>query len=315
MTIPKEDLWKVANLYYNENLTQAEIARHLSISHSTVSRMLNRARTLGIVRISIIHPLGRKEKLETLLKNQFNVEEVRVGGCESENEQECLAKIGALAANYLEEILANDQTIAITWGRTILKLVQSLDFPRKYRIKVVQGMGATGAQNPNIDGPDIVREFARAVGGHYFQLHAPLVVGDSHSRTTLMNEPSNYKTLTMARNADFLLTGIGTFLVSKLVWEGFLSEGDYSKLVEAGATGFIFGHHFDEKGVFIDSEWNNLVIGIEPDDLKTIKKVIAVSGGRKKAKAILGALRGELIDVLITDEYAATEILRISDTD
>jgi len=41
--------------------------------------------------------------------------------------------------------------------------------------------------------------------------------------------------------------------------------------------------------------------------------VIAVAGGQEKAGAILGALRGNYLDVLITDEAAAQEILRANE--
>jgi DNA-binding transcriptional regulator LsrR (DeoR family) len=42
--------------------------------------------------------------------------------------------------------------------------------------------------------------------------------------------------------------------------------------------------------------------------------VIGVAGGAVKARAILGALRGRLIKVLITDERAAQDILREEET-
>ena len=43
----------VANLYYNSEMTQNEIADRLYTSRSKISRMLKEARELGIVEISI----------------------------------------------------------------------------------------------------------------------------------------------------------------------------------------------------------------------------------------------------------------------
>jgi lsr operon transcriptional repressor len=47
------------------------------------------------------------------------------------------------------------------------------------------------------------------------------------------------------------------------------------------------------------------VIGIDLANLRACKRVVGVAGGAPKVQAILGALRGDLIDVLITDQRTA----------
>ena len=49
----------VANLYYNSEMTQNEIADRMYTSRSKISRMLKEARELGIVEISIKEPWER----------------------------------------------------------------------------------------------------------------------------------------------------------------------------------------------------------------------------------------------------------------
>ena len=55
-------------------------------------------------------------------------------------------------------------------------------------------------------------------------------------------------------------------------------------------------------------------IGIELSDLKQIPKVVGVAGGMHKAEAILGALRGGYLDVLVTNEIAAIRLLELEAT-
>jgi lsr operon transcriptional repressor len=50
-------------------------------------------------------------------------------------------------------------------------------------------------------------------------------------------------------------------------------------------------------------------IGLELSDLKCIPKVIGVAGGLHKVQAILGALHGGFLDVLVTNELAAIRLL------
>ena len=48
-------LSQVADMYYNQNMMQADIAKRLYFSRSKVSRLLTRAREIGIVDIEVKH--------------------------------------------------------------------------------------------------------------------------------------------------------------------------------------------------------------------------------------------------------------------
>jgi DNA-binding transcriptional regulator LsrR (DeoR family) len=51
------------------------------------------------------------------------------------------------------------------------------------------------------------------------------------------------------------------------------------------------------------------VLAVELDDLRRIPTVIGVATGVEKAPGVLGALRGELVDGLITDASLALALL------
>lgn len=73
-----ETLIKVAQLYYEDGLNQAQIARQVGFSRSSVSRMLTEAREEGVVHISIGHPLQRLVSMENALKKKYGLKCVRV---------------------------------------------------------------------------------------------------------------------------------------------------------------------------------------------------------------------------------------------
>ena len=58
-----ELLLKVAQLYYEQGLTQNEIAKKLFISRSNISRLLTQAREAGIVEIKVHYPFERKRRI------------------------------------------------------------------------------------------------------------------------------------------------------------------------------------------------------------------------------------------------------------
>ena len=59
---------KVAGLYYQRGMRQADIAAQMSLSQSTVSRLLKRAEQERVVRITVCAPPGAHTELESELR-------------------------------------------------------------------------------------------------------------------------------------------------------------------------------------------------------------------------------------------------------
>ncbi|MBC7252244.1 MAG: helix-turn-helix domain-containing protein, partial [Anaerolineae bacterium] len=74
----EELLAQVASLYYEENLTQSEIARRIGTSRSTISRLLREARANGVVEIIIHYPWKTVAELERELIERFRLRHARV---------------------------------------------------------------------------------------------------------------------------------------------------------------------------------------------------------------------------------------------
>jgi len=88
------------------------------------------------------------------------------------------------------------------------------------------------------------------------------------------------------------------------------SAEDRSQLTRLGAVGDICFRYFDAQGVPIKSALMQRVIGIEPSMLRAVGRVIGIAGGKRKLQAILAALRGGWIDILITDRRTAEGLVQ-----
>ena len=82
-----------------------------------------------------------------------------------------------------------------------------------------------------------------------------------------------------------------------------------AELSRQGAVGDICFPYYDAEGASIRSSLMQRVIGIEPASLPKTHRVVGVAGGRRKLRAILTALRGGWINVLITDQRTAANLL------
>lgn len=307
-------LVQTARMYYEQQLTQAEIGRRLDTSRSTVSRLLQEARDTGVVQITINYPWERDRQLEEQLGSLFELQTVRVLRGMSRSSAEVMEGMGVLAADYLNGIITDNLILGVSYGRSIASTIKHIQ-PQKGNINltVVQIIGALGSKNPLIEGPDLVREMANAHGGVYRYLYAPLIVEDYRTRDLLLQEPYIQETLSLGKRADVIVIGIGalTSSTSGLIWTGYLTEKEQRWLSNIGSVGHMCAQFFDARGDVLDIELNKRTISIGLKALHSVKNVVTIAGTKEKAQAILGALRGQYIDTLITDDQAAREIVRL----
>ena len=100
-------------------------------------------------------------------------------------------------------------------------------------------------------------------------------------------------------------------LDATIVQTGYLGDTDVRRLRDVGAVGDILGQFLDASGKVVDLPIHDRRIGIELADLACIPKVVGVAGGLHKAGAILGALHGGFLDVLVTNELVAIRLLEL----
>jgi len=307
---------EVAICYYEQRLTQEQIARRVNTSRSTVSRLLEEARNRGMVHIKINYPWQRDPEIEQQLVERFGLDEARVLVGRQRPEEETRRGTGELTAQLIDGKVKDGQIFGISFGRSLASTVAALDPKRKVALEVVPVIGATGSENPSIDGPDLVRRFASAYGGKYRQLPVPLLVENVQTRDALVQMPKIHEVLNLARRADIVLLGIGAVAPqhASAIWKGYLDERNLTRIESQGAVGHICGQFYDAQGQVLDIEVNRRAIGIGIQSLPGIEIVIAVASGTDKTKAILGALRGKYLNVLVTDDATATAVLDSSET-
>lgn len=306
-------LAEVASMYYEQNLTQSEIATRIYSSRSKVSRLLTRAKERGVVEVKIHYPGERVYEIENQLKRIYGIEEVQVLYSCGRNYSEILRALGILAANYLDRVVKDNMTLGVTWGRTLYHTAEALAPKQRNNLLVTQIFGAAGTESPMIDTVDLVRKIASAYSGRHRYIHSPLYVFNDVVRESLLMDPYISETLNLARGADLILTGIGSLHpdVSSSLVTRHLNPNAIEDLRKSGAVGHLCACFYNEKGDIMDINLNRTIIGISIAEMCQAGKVVAVAGGETKARAILGCLRKKYVNVLITDDTAARRVLEL----
>ncbi|WP_180994157.1 sugar-binding transcriptional regulator [Bacillus sp. Marseille-P3661] len=301
----------VANLYYEHDLTQAEIAEKLFISRTRISRLLKQAKEKGIVEIKVNYLFERNYDLEANFKERFKLKDVILLNSNNKSEKDIRRGIGSLAAAYLKKRVRKNMTLGVSWGSTISETVNALEVEKKLPINIVQTMGVSSIENPKVDSREIIRRLTEIYSGRAHYLSAPLYIQEQYVKEAIMSDPLISKSLEMLRNADIILTGIGTLNEAKSAnpWHGYMNKKMYKEIQKQGGVGCICAQFFDQDGNEIDSDWNRQCIGIRLNQLKRVEEVVAVAGGLEKALPIIGAIKGNYINVLISDTETARAIM------
>ena len=71
-------------------------------------------------------------------------------------------------------------------------------------------------------------------------------------------------------------------------------------------------HFFDINGQLVESPLDDRLITTPLETLAEQKNVIGVAGGANKVSAIIGALNGKFLDILVTDQDTAELIIKRS---
>ena len=304
----------VAEMYYLEEKNQAEIATSVGVTRSMISRMLTDARELGMVEIWINRPLHSDLELESALKERFGLLDATAVVTGRRSGPGLTRIVGMGGARLLKRYLAPGQTLALTWGTTVSAAVDAFEATESMRVRVAQLTGAMGTRMMEYDGHELVARMAAKLGGDAYFLNAPYLCETADMAHSLLEAKGVREAINLCKQADVLLLGIGTTLpeYSYHCLSGYLSRHEVEELRRAGAVGDVCGMHFDMQGRPVCQEFSDRVVAIRLPDLLAVRVRLGVAGGEGKADAILGALRGKYVNVLVIDSLAARKVLELA---
>ncbi len=305
-------LSKVSSMYYEQKYNQQEIANRLHLSRPKVSRLLKQAREMGIVQISVLSPNNSFVELENALEDTYHLKEALIVDSEEEISDQIIKKqIGSAAADYLHRTISEGETIGVTWGTTLQAMVDAMPSKQVDNTHVVQALGGVGPPEAKAHATDISRRLSQLLKSKLTLLPAPGIVDSKEAKQVLLADRKVKGALDLFSTIDTLYVGIGALKTNPVLDRGHkeLPPELYETITHSNAVGDIALRFFDKNGVEIDSPLKDLVIGISIEELKQIETVVGIAGGSQKVDVIRGALKNNLIDVLITDQKTARELV------
>ena len=269
-------LW-AAWLYYEEGLTQGDIATRMGVSRATVNAYLAEARTGGIVSIEIDPDRFRSLSIAQALHDHFGLMDCLVIPS-SGSESPLIDRLGVAGAQVLSRLAQSGDTVAVTWGRTVLATAGRVSRGNLQDLRVVQATGGTTARIPWT--PEAcATTLAEALGARCIPISAPAVVSSSEMRDLLLRESVVAEQLAVLAGADRIVLGISSLRPESTIHSsGFFDDVTMRDHYHA-AVGSIAGRLISARGEAVDGPLEPRTIGIGLDALRRIRCRLGVAGG------------------------------------
>lgn len=250
-----------------------------------------------------IHEISGLTDKERRLAKMLHVEQaIIVSGDASTAEQ--LTFLGEEAANQLSILAQEKDIIAVTGGNTVAAISDHLTpIAPLHSVQFIAargGLGSTMGEQANT----IVAKFGQRTNATYKPLFVPENLSQQ-SYEAIRNEPVIQQVTKLYDDVNIVIHGIGN--AQEMAKRRGSSAETLALLKEKQATSEAFGYYFDADGEVIHKLPS---IGINLDQVKNAKVIIAVAAGKNKVEAIKGYFKHSMPRTyFITDEQTANEIL------
>lgn len=305
---------KVARMYYEQNMSQDQIARALITSRSNISRILSVAKKRGIVEIKINESTKRETEIEEMLISKFGLRAALVAKVPRSTSD--YKAVGQLAVQSFLNHLKPRVKVAVSWGRSIQAMVEALEPENRPDITFIPLMGGMTSIPAAQSGEALIRALAEKFNADYQILHAPTIVQSPDIKIALMKEPAVASVIEAARSADVAFVGIGSKGANSsvhILQSAGINEKDNPDFYEKWA-GDLAGRFFDRDGKSVNARLDSRTVGLELNEIAKMRRVVGVAAGDEKTEGILAALRGGLISELVTSSNCALKLLEAAES-
>lgn len=251
-----------------------------------------------------ISELKGLKDLENKVREMLGIRELMVAPGDSGNDNQVFIEMSKLAFEHIREIIEDNDVISVSGGFSVLSVAENSYKVDAQNVTVVPARGGIKAdleRQANI----VAAKLAKNIGGNYYLLHLPDNISEDMLKR-MSDDPDIAKVLNYIAETDILIYGLSSF--ESICRKRNFTEEEVERLKTLKVRAEAVGCFFDVNGKIV---YKSGSVGIKPENLDSIKTVMAVGGGVGKAEAIILVNKGRKNRVVVTDEAAAREIYKI----
>jgi len=299
----------VARRFYLEGASKSEIAQELGLSRFKVARVLDHARSSGLVRIELHYEGELDLDLSVRLASHLQLRRCLVIDAPEDDLLQLRIALGRVAARLLSEIVDQNDVLGMAWSRTLRAMGSSL--LGLARCPVVQLTGALSLPDVDEGSIELVREVARIAGGPAYCFYAPMIVPSAGTASSLRAQPEVARAMERFSDVTKAVLSIGAWQPGDSTVVDAITAAEFETDAELGICAELGGIQLNAHGEPVTTALSERIIGIPAEQLRAVPEIIAVAYGSSKAHAVRAAVRGGFVTDLIIHTSLAEQLLKL----
>lgn len=313
----EETLLAAASMYYLQDLKMEAIAGRLSMSRSSVSRLLKQARASGLVEIKLRPTSRRALGVGRQLESRFGVDVSVVPVADTATTAERLDEVAMTAARMITTWFDSEMVLGVAWGTTVGAISRHLTRKATRGSSVVQLNGAANYRSSGVEyAGSLISRFGEAFGATVHLFPVPAFFDFAETRQAMWRERSVARVLEVQHRVDIALFSVGSIggeLPSHVYSAGYLGPEDEKSLEVEQVVGDVCTVFLRADGSYEDLSLNLRATGPTPAELRNLPRRVCAVAGDSKVVALAAALRTGAVTHLIIDEQTAVLLARATD--
>jgi DNA-binding transcriptional regulator LsrR (DeoR family) len=300
----------VARRYYLDGESKSDIADELGLSRFKVARLLDQARSTGLVRIELDYRGELDLDLSVRLGAAYGLRHCIVVDSPEDDDALLRSNLGRAGARLLTEIVHADDVLGLAWARSLMSMRTSLS--RLAPCSVVQLTGALSRPDVDESSIELVRDVARTANGPAYYFYAPMILPDAATVRALRTQPEVARAISQFGAVTKAVVGLGAWRAGQSTVADAVTEAERQEMYDLGVRAELCGIQLDAEGNTVTTALTERLIGIDAEGLRAVPEVIAIAYGAPKAQAVRAGLRGGFATSLVTHRGMAWELLELA---
>jgi DNA-binding transcriptional regulator LsrR (DeoR family) len=175
----------------------------------------------------------------------------------------------------------------------------------------VQLTGALSLPDVDESSIELVRDVARMAGGPANWFYAPMILPEPGNARSLRAQTQVARAFERFDALTKAIVSVGAWDRSQSTVADAVSPAEYEELAQLGACAELCGLQLDVEGNPLQTELSQRIVGIGPEQLRSVPEIIATAYGPAKARAVRAVIRGGFVSTLITHRALAQALLRL----
>lgn len=305
----REQMLRIARLYYIDGMEQSQIAKKESVSRPTVSRLLAMAREKGFVSIKVNDDFRDSQVLSEQLEAIYPDVKINVISTAQDDQKLKIDRVASSVAKYLHSIIKSGDIVGLGSGQEIYEIAQRIEAKDVRDVEILPLTGLFDTREYPAFHSEIATLFATAYKSSARLLPVPVIFNSISTKQLVETEKYVRYLEKLARLSNIVVFTVNNITSSPLFYSNnYLSEQE-KEVLASDSIGEVLSHFIDINGVLVNRDLDSRTVSLPIDNLHYKDHAIMMVSDVANTAILCTVLKMKIVSQLFVDQQTAQCLL------